>query len=108
MLSALGVQLMQYALLMKFELEDETGTLEAFIWEDAVSKFILLKSSRIFVLKCSYFSVLYSFASNKINDLGQYHFCTLCNKVVFPSVKEDIKFFLSLILIGEVFPCHCC
>ncbi|XP_060770761.1 protection of telomeres protein 1 isoform X1 [Neoarius graeffei] len=32
---ALGVQLMQYALLMKFELEDETGTLEAFIWEDA-------------------------------------------------------------------------
>ncbi|XP_053497240.1 protection of telomeres protein 1 isoform X2 [Ictalurus furcatus] len=32
---ALGVQLMQYALLMKFELEDETGTLEALIWEDA-------------------------------------------------------------------------
>lgn len=40
-LSALGVQLMQYALLMKFELEDETGTLEALIWEDAVSKFTL-------------------------------------------------------------------
>ncbi|KAI5100446.1 protection of telomeres protein 1 isoform X2 [Silurus meridionalis] len=32
---ALGVQLMQYALLMKFELVDETGTLEALIWEDA-------------------------------------------------------------------------
>ncbi|MCJ8735969.1 hypothetical protein PDJAM_G00253540 [Pangasius djambal] len=32
---ALGVQLMQYALLIKFELEDETGTLEALIWEDA-------------------------------------------------------------------------
>ncbi|XP_060743071.1 protection of telomeres protein 1 [Tachysurus vachellii] len=32
---ALGVQLMQYALLMKFELEDETDSLEALIWEDA-------------------------------------------------------------------------
>ncbi|KAI4872132.1 hypothetical protein NFI96_031080 [Prochilodus magdalenae] len=32
---ALGVQLMQYVLLMKFELEDETGTIEALLWEDA-------------------------------------------------------------------------
>ncbi|XP_066525120.1 protection of telomeres protein 1 [Hoplias malabaricus] len=32
---ALGVQLMQYALLMKFELEDETSTVEAWLWEDA-------------------------------------------------------------------------
>ncbi|XP_058264602.1 protection of telomeres protein 1 isoform X4 [Hemibagrus wyckioides] len=32
---ALGLQLMQYALLMKFELEDKTDTLEALIWEDA-------------------------------------------------------------------------
>ncbi|TSM52331.1 Metabotropic glutamate receptor 8 [Bagarius yarrelli] len=32
---ALGVQLMQYVLLMKFELEDETDTLEALIWDHA-------------------------------------------------------------------------
>uniref|UniRef100_A0A3B4CFL9 Protection of telomeres protein 1 n=1 Tax=Pygocentrus nattereri TaxID=42514 RepID=A0A3B4CFL9_PYGNA len=32
---ALGVQLMQYVLLLKFELEDETGTVEALLWEDA-------------------------------------------------------------------------
>lgn len=44
-LPALGLQLMQYALLMKFELEDETDTLEALIWEDAVSKFILFNYS---------------------------------------------------------------
>uniref|UniRef100_A0A3B1K7Q9 Protection of telomeres protein 1 n=1 Tax=Astyanax mexicanus TaxID=7994 RepID=A0A3B1K7Q9_ASTMX len=32
---ALGVQLMQYMLLLQFELEDETGTLDALLWEDA-------------------------------------------------------------------------
>ncbi|XP_062848362.1 protection of telomeres protein 1 [Trichomycterus rosablanca] len=36
---ALGVQLMQYVLLMKFELQDMTGTLQALIWEDAETFF---------------------------------------------------------------------
>ncbi|XP_028814571.1 protection of telomeres protein 1 [Denticeps clupeoides] len=36
---ALGVQLMQYRLLMKLELEDGTASLEALVWEDAESFF---------------------------------------------------------------------
>ncbi len=35
--TALGVQLMQYRLLIQFELEDQTDTLEALLWENAVS-----------------------------------------------------------------------
>uniref|UniRef100_A0A672MHV6 Protection of telomeres protein 1 n=1 Tax=Sinocyclocheilus grahami TaxID=75366 RepID=A0A672MHV6_SINGR len=33
--TALGVQLMQYRLLIQFELEDQTDTLEALLWENA-------------------------------------------------------------------------
>ncbi|XP_072527498.1 protection of telomeres protein 1 isoform X2 [Salminus brasiliensis] len=43
---ALGVQLMQYVLLLKFELEDETGTLEALLWEDA-ERFFHVSSAEI-------------------------------------------------------------
>lgn len=73
-LSALGVQLMQYALLMKFELEDETDTLEAFIWKDAVSNFTLFNYN---LHGCKniknqlFFCILYIFRINKINNLDE-------------------------------------
>lgn len=35
--AALGIQLLQYVLLMAFEVQDPTDTLEAFLWRDAVS-----------------------------------------------------------------------
>lgn len=34
---ALGVELMRFVFVMKLELEDATGSLEAFLWRDAVS-----------------------------------------------------------------------
>jgi len=34
---ALGVQLLQFVLLMKLELQDATDTLDVFLWKDAVS-----------------------------------------------------------------------
>lgn len=36
-LSVLGVELLQFVLLMKLQLQDATDTLEVFLWRDAVS-----------------------------------------------------------------------
>lgn len=36
-MAALGVQLLQFVLLMKLRLQDATDTLDAFLWRDAVS-----------------------------------------------------------------------
>lgn len=36
-LAVLGVELLQFVLLMKLQLQDATDTLEVFLWRDAVS-----------------------------------------------------------------------
>lgn len=36
-MAALGVQLLQFVLLIKLRLQDATDTLDAFLWRDAVS-----------------------------------------------------------------------
>lgn len=36
-MAALGVQLLQFVLLLKLRLQDATDTLDAFLWRDAVS-----------------------------------------------------------------------
>uniref|UniRef100_A0AAQ6IEX2 Protection of telomeres protein 1 n=1 Tax=Anabas testudineus TaxID=64144 RepID=A0AAQ6IEX2_ANATE len=46
---ALGVQLLQFVLLMKLELQDATDTLEAFLCRDAVSFRSYLKSSSLWI-----------------------------------------------------------